>query len=80
MAGFYYVYLLVSLSHPECHYTGWTEDLEERPELILHLFLPLGCQTSRCEDERAARLAALGKSLPDHSRLNRFPEAYFIGQ
>ena len=27
---FYYVYVLVSLSQPDRHYTGWTEDLEGR--------------------------------------------------
>ena len=27
---FFYVYLLVSLSHPDKHYTGWTEDLQGR--------------------------------------------------
>ena len=30
MPGFYYVYSLVSLSDPARHYTGWTENLEER--------------------------------------------------
>jgi len=28
--SFYYVYILVSLSHPDRHYTGWTADLAER--------------------------------------------------
>ncbi len=27
---FYYVYILVSRPHPEKHYVGWTEDLDER--------------------------------------------------
>ena len=27
---FFYVYLLASSSHPDRHYTGWTEDLKGR--------------------------------------------------
>jgi predicted GIY-YIG superfamily endonuclease len=27
---FFYVYILVSQSHPNRHYTGWTTDLTER--------------------------------------------------
>ena len=27
---FYYVYILVSQSHPDRHYTGWTADLTDR--------------------------------------------------
>jgi len=27
---FYYVYVLVSSTHPDRHYTGWTEDLDGR--------------------------------------------------
>jgi predicted GIY-YIG superfamily endonuclease len=30
MANFYYVYILVSESHPGRHYTGLTEDLQGR--------------------------------------------------
>ncbi|HUX17511.1 MAG TPA: GIY-YIG nuclease family protein [Phycisphaerae bacterium] len=30
--NFTYVYVLVSLSHPDRHYTGWTEDLHGRLE------------------------------------------------
>ena len=30
MAGFHYVYVLISQSHPGRHYTGITEDLESR--------------------------------------------------
>ncbi len=30
MATFHYVYILVSKTHPERHYTGLTEDLQRR--------------------------------------------------
>lgn len=30
MASFHYVYILVSVSHPEWHYIGFTDDLPKR--------------------------------------------------
>ena len=30
MKGFHYVYVIVSLSHPDRHYTGLTDDLQDR--------------------------------------------------
>ena len=30
MNGFYYVYFLRSVSSPDCHYVGFTEDLQKR--------------------------------------------------
>ncbi|NLD36334.1 MAG: GIY-YIG nuclease family protein [Desulfatiglans sp.] len=30
MQNFFYVYILTSDDDPECHYTGFTEDLEQR--------------------------------------------------